>query len=394
MRKLVEEARKKGPLIERELLLSATLHNDDFEETFNKIHSRKSPFQSGAISRHGEIILATKGFKLQGSDTLDLGDNYAYHYHFKTRYERKRETKGFNTPFKILIISLTVSIILGLILTSIIVTFYFNRKSKEAEKIMSEIISGNLKARFKLEFQDENFGLMVKFNQMADQIENLVLSLQQRKDEQTRVLQELAHDLRTPIASLNSLNQLLHEKSNLIDEAKKEELHSLMQKEINYFSKLVEELLFLSGVNDPKYTRNFEKINLSHLIEDEINLFRNNGKEIIFEPAEVQILGDKQLIKRLIKNALSNALKHAHKKIKISLKSQAIMIEDDGPGLSPEDIEVFGKKRFTRALSDEISIGLGSVIMQKIAELHGGKILIENTYPGARLTILFENLWE
>lgn len=387
IRQLRNEVRKKLPIEERSIVFHELLTTKkDLSEIIKKLHSKKSPFKKGAITLNDNIIYSTKDFTFDNTEKYEIGNGYVYHYLFEPS-NKWRRTGAPPETFRLILIGLMVAIILGLILTSIIVTLYFNRKSKEAEAVMGKIMSGNLKARFTLNFQDQNFGLMSKFNEMADQIEELVISLKEKRDEQTKVLQELAHDLRTPIASMKSLNELLLEKKDQLTPQKEKELQTLIQKEINYFSRLVEELLFLSGVNDPKYTHNFQHLNVTDLINEEIAVFSSGDIKINFYPEELTIVGDKQLMIRLIKNALSNALKHAHSKIDIRIKGRTILIEDDGPGLRPEDLEIFGKKKFSRALNEEISIGLGSVIMNKIAQIHGGSLAMENSNPGARLKI-------
>lgn len=390
MRQLREELRKKMPLEERAVIFNDLLtHKQDISEIFNKLHSQRSPFKKGAITKNDAIIYSTPEFNFKDTEKLELNNGHAYHYHFLPHTSKDRRPPPPPEAFRLILLGLGVAILLGLILTSIIVTLYFNKKSKEAEKIMGRIMSGDLKARFPLNFQDQNFGLMSKFNEMADQIEELVLSLKEKRDEQTKVLQELAHDLRTPIASMKSLNELLVEKKQLLTPEKEKHLQTLMQKEIDYFSRLVEELLFLSGVNDPKYTNHFQKLDLTQLIADEIAVFSSSKLKINFHPQELIVNGDQQLLVRLFKNALSNALKHAQSCVDVRIEGENVFIEDDGPGLKEEDLLIFGKKKFSRAINEEISIGLGSVIMNKIVQIHGGSLAIENINQGARLKISF-----
>ncbi len=390
MRQLREELRKKMPLDERAVIFNDLLtHKQDISDIFNNLHSKRSPFKKGAITKNDQIIYSTPEFSFKNTEKLELNDGHTYHYRFIPHFSKGRRLPPPPGTFRLILLGLGVAILLGLILTSIIVTLYFNKKSRQAEKIMGRIMSGDLKARFPLNFQDQNFGLMSKFNEMADQIEELVLSLKEKRDEQTKVLQELAHDLRTPISSMKSLNELLLEKKKLLTPEKELELQTLIQKEIDYFSRLVEELLFLSGVNEPKYTNHFQKLDLTKLIADEIAVFSSSKIKINFHPQELIINGDQQLLVRLFKNALSNALKHANSAVDVRIEGQNVFIEDDGPGLKEEDLLIFGKKKFTRAINEEISIGLGSVIMNKIVQIHGGSLAMENKTPGARLKILF-----
>ena len=59
-----------------------------------------------------------------------------------------------------------------------------------------------------------------------------------------------------------------------------------------------------------------------------------------------------------------------------------IFVRDNGPGLSQEAIKGFGERRVSRAIEksngNRLSVGLGSVIMKTVAEVHRGKVLVSN----------------
>jgi len=74
--------------------------------------------------------------------------------------------------------------------------------------------------------------------------------------------------------------------------------------------------------------------------------------------------------------------------------SVEVMVKDDGPGLTADALKSFGKRRERRQVMDRdprnFSLGLGSVIMRTIAEVHDGRIVISNLdNGGACLKIIF-----
>lgn len=270
--------------------------------------------------------------------------------------------------------------------------YYLRKKSLEARKVLSELGSGNLKARFEIKRFDEFGNLILDFNRMAQEIERLVMRLHETERSRSNLLQELGHDLRTPLTSLaTSIDafKFHHEKLN---EEEKEELFSMIESDIRYFTDLLEKLTMVATIDEPQYKASTEKINLSDLLDVEIKNRQSASKDGVqwnlhtdpLSPSVIQ--GDSHLITRLFKNAFDNASRYAHSQVRINLitvkNSVEIVIMDDGPGLSEEALVSFGKRKERRELKRrnvrDFSLGLGSVIMKTIAEVHGGHVSVFN----------------
>lgn len=215
-----------------------------------------------------------------------------------------------------------------------------------------------------------------------------------RETEKTRIglIQELAHDLRTPMASLRNLIETLSTGSPSLDSQLREELFQLAVKETDYLTQLVEDLLFLAQVMEPKSKPQDQSVSLTQLLVDELELMSTRYPDVDFEALEnsreILVEGHPHLLKRLIRNALDNAASYARSKVSVriiqrrSSQSFEILVLDDGPGLSPESLSSFGKKRSTRYMGSHregrLSVGLGSVIMTTIAQNHEGSVEISN----------------
>lgn len=270
--------------------------------------------------------------------------------------------------------------------------YYLRRKSKESRKVLARLGSGDLKARFEIKRFDEFGNLLIEFNRMADEIERLVVRLQDTEISRSNLLQELGHDLRTPLTSLSTAFETLKEHNEQLTHEERVEVFSMIGIDIRYFKDLLEKLTLIATIDGPHYKSTTEKIDLTSLLEMEVSSRQiASGETLKWElvkPNETApiILGDNHLITRLFRNAFDNASRYANKKISISiniLKDQVeVLVTDDGPGLTEEAIKSFGKRRERRIHKEkdpnDFSLGLGSVIMKTIAQVHGGQIEMMN----------------
>lgn len=271
------------------------------------------------------------------------------------------------------------------------------RKARQAADVISAIKKGDWQKRMPIDGVDEVGQLMAEFNRMADEIESAVRSMQRAEASRTSLLQELAHDLRTPVASLRGLIETLEMRNDALNTKSRGELFSLAQKEIDYFARLIEDLLFLAQVRDPRYLNSGKSIDIAQVLRDQRERTNTEGKISIsiegLSEGPLTLRGDGVLLKRLIRNAVDNAVSFAKSKVGIEVrqtkdeqKQLEIQIRDDGPGFSEQALATFGEKRFSRFIGNDggerLSVGLGSVIMSTVVDVHGGTIKVRNLSTG------------
>lgn len=287
-------------------------------------------------------------------------------------------------------IVVSIMIILVVLLTtamSTIITYRsFGAFYKSARIVIDRIKSGEFSARFANIRNDEVGQVMSAFNQMAEEVEKYVTQIKNSESNRIRLLQELAHDLRTPISSLKNAVTTLHQKKERMSKEQEEEFFSLAIHEMDYFEKLVEDLLFLAKMSEPKYMIERNEFDLMELIGDEVKRLDSHFPNLkIKEVASITFLsfeGDRHLFQRLIRNALENAASFARHQVLIQIEHSdrlTISVRDDGPGISEQVLKDFGKRKVSRYLSSQnrserVSVGLGSVIMQTIVDLHHGEL--------------------
>jgi signal transduction histidine kinase len=312
---------------------------------------------------------------------------------------------GFLPIFAISTASLFISVLLGVGVALFSLLRSLQEKVNLADSVISELKRGNLKARFSIEKMDDVGKAMSRFNQMADEIERLVSQLKDAEQSRMSLLQELAHDLRTPVASLKHLLETFQGDREALSEALKKELTGLALREVEYFERLVEDLLVLAQVNEPRYRADRKPISFTDLLNDEIDgvsaQYESKKSTIQIErkimDGNILLTGDPHLLRRMLRNTLDNAFSFARSKITISLSVVAgnavATVQDDGPGFSAEALSGFGERRVSRLLnsqteqtSERVSVGLGSVIIKTVARIHRGDVQVVNN-QGAQVAL-------
>ncbi|MDY3006380.1 HAMP domain-containing sensor histidine kinase [Anaerococcus porci] len=233
-----------------------------------------------------------------------------------------------------------------------------------------------------------------------EKIKNSFNRMLKRLDESYKAEKEFtrgaAHELKTPLAIINSQIDLYDEMYMNDDEVK--DLIHMIKNESDRLKKLVTNLLDISELNSIKRD---EKIEISSLIE-EVNqdlAYLSDKKNISIENKcdESYILGNDILIYRVFYNIIENAMKYNKKdgyiKIysKIKKESIKIFIEDSGIGIenNERDKVFIPFYRINKENQKEKGSGLGLSLIYKTIKIHGGEIKILDSKIGAKFSIKF-----
>jgi signal transduction histidine kinase len=308
---------------------------------------------------------------------------------------RPRNPGGHGPQFFPLSVLVMIIMVLAGIAVALLITIFRSLREHvlAADSVISELQRGNLKARFPIERMDEIGNAKTRFNAMADEIERLVERLRSAEASRNNLLQELAHDLRTPVASLGSILETVFTEAQMSPDVA--ELAQLAEKEVDYMGHLVEDLLLLAQLSEPSYTPNRQHVDFMALLEEECDsiALRKDDIQIVkkFELEEVLLSGDEHLFRRLIRNSLENACSYAKAKVEVHAFLDAsgrlgISFRDDGPGFDADALQKFGERRGQRMIKKtqggRLSLGLGSVIMKSVISLHRGDLRATNNVGG------------
>lgn len=245
----------------------------------------------------------------------------------------------------------------------------------------------------KKEINSLNTNLEKKVEERTKEVKELL----NQKDE---FIQQLGHDLKTPLTPLNTLLPIVAKKTNNKELKKMIDVTISNTKQI---TKLVKNTLELAKLKTTKNDFELKETNLLNEINKVIdsNKLIIDNRQITIENRldnNLSIIADSFQIESLFENLLTNAIKYMKKEggtIKIDSRQEngfvEVMIKDDGIGLTEESINKIFNEFYKADWSrhDMESTGLGLSICKKIVERHGGKIWVESEGLGKGSTFHF-----
>ena len=218
-----------------------------------------------------------------------------------------------------------------------------------------------------------------------------------REDELKRLLKlkseflnNLSHEIRTPITGVVSLSQSLYELYDELNESQRLEITRSIAKNSKRLNSLMENILDLSKLSSFTYELNLTYVNLSTLLYNRLDVCKRlylNNKEIEFitniEP-NIVINCDEHYIKSTLDNLIINAITYSKEgKIIINLNKRSkihFSIKDEGIGINKLELRdifdafVVGSKTSTNAGGR----GVGLALCLRAIKLHGGNIWAES----------------
>ena len=263
---------------------------------------------------------------------------------------------------------------------------YLERRLRSISDSAEAIIAGDTRKRMPVSGRRDEFDQLAStLNRMLDRIEGLLENLRQ-------VSNDVAHDLRTPLARLrNRLERSSVEGADVVVADALRQVDSVLE--------LFAAILRLAEVESGETKRFFTKVDLSALMtelaESYAPAFEDQGRTLLWsiEPGHV-ISGDRELLAQAVVNLLENAQRHTPENTIVRLTARLVgnsiclQVADTGPGAPKRDLPRI-TKRFARLDSSRNTAGhgLGLSLVTAVARLHGGRLVLKNADPGLIATI-------
>jgi two-component system sensor histidine kinase CpxA len=274
---------------------------------------------------------------------------------------------------------------------------YFTKRLRTLQEATHKIAKGDFSVRVSESFAQGKDEIA----ELGRDFDNMTARLEKAMDEQRRLIKDVSHELRSPLARLQIALAIAQQKST---ESIQPELEKIKQA-ADYLNSIITEILAIPVQSQAPVALD-DVIDLISLLE---TLIENYAEESTKKSVEIHF--SSQLEEALVKtrssilvgvfeNILRNALlytpknSHIHVNIDINLRSNRyrISISDQGPGVPEENIddifEPFFRTDQARA-RESGGFGLGLAIAQRTVSMHQGAVYAENNHDKG-LTIFIE----
>jgi signal transduction histidine kinase len=247
---------------------------------------------------------------------------------------------------------------------------------------------GNLSVRVRSTRQDEIGQLGRSFNQMADQLQALITS-------QRRLLGDISHELRSPLARLKFAIKLARTSPDT-----KSSLDRI-ERDVNRIAALVGDIVEMNFIECGPVGQVAEIAHAADIIDEVI---RDCTLEAEVRGCRIavngslagEIVGNRELLRRAVENVLRNGIRYSpqHSAIDVSFSENThtatISVRDYGPGVPEQALtqifDPFFRVEEARNPNGGGS-GLGLSIAKQAVQVHHGTITAENASPGLRVQI-------
>ena len=270
------------------------------------------------------------------------------------------------------------------LLFAFLLAWYFARPIRDLRQAFEAASHGDLAPRFHASGKrgDELTDLGRDFDRMTGRLRHLM-------DSQTRLLHDVSHELRSPLARLQAAIGLAHQQPEKMDASLER-----IERESERMDKLIGELLTLSRLEAGAASPLSEDVGIADLLHDIMEDARYEAKA---RQQDIAMAGDAaiadaavtrrpELLARAVENVVRNALKHSPDggTVEVDLSRLhdgkqewvRIAVLDRGPGVATADLarifEPFFRASHTQHSTD--GHGLGLAIAQHVIGAHGGSI--------------------
>jgi signal transduction histidine kinase len=246
--------------------------------------------------------------------------------------------------------------------------------------------------------REKNTAVVKKINNSLElKVQERTIALEEALAYKTEFLNNLSHEVKTPIQGFTIMSEGLVEHWQEFDEAKRLSLASNVANNAQRLASLVSNLLDLSKFTANRMEMHFSSVNFNDIMKDVIDecyrLYLNQKSiHIKFEEVDnLTTMVDKERIAQVLRNLFVNAIRFSPDEGTLTVSMSYVnegdlcfQIVDTGVGIPENEIEMIFESftQSTRTKTRAGGTGLGLSICKQIIEAHNGKIWAENNLSG------------
>jgi two-component system OmpR family sensor kinase len=288
------------------------------------------------------------------------------------------------SPWQLIAIGIVTSLAFSALLA-----WYLARPIRSLRWAFDSAAAGRLDTRVSPRIgsrRDELADLGRDFDRMAQHLQSLVSS-------QRRLLHDMSHELRSPLARLQAAVGLARQ-----DPAKMDATLERIERETHRLDAMVGELLTLARLESRTSAPAKETVDFAHLVasiaEDARFEAKALGRRLSINVSDARVTGDPALLHRAVENVVRNAVKFTAGGTEVTITlanagdKTVLTVSDHGPGIAADELSKVFEPFYRAAGTDASGFGLGLAIAQRAVEAHGGAIRATNiTSGGLRVEI-------
>jgi signal transduction histidine kinase len=282
-------------------------------------------------------------------------------------------------------VALVVSVVLGL-LCGLLLGQYADRRVREIARVADRISGGDMSRRVPETGANDSFEeLGRQINHMLDRISTLMSELRMLTD-------SLAHDLRSPVGRLRAAaDAALSAKTT----EERDQMLGAVIRQSDSLMRILSTALEIARSEAFTSQNQFSWFDPAQLAEELVEMYEplaeEGGAVVTLDRAKMilPIFGHRQLLAQALSNLIENAIKYASSGEAIAVvvrdedSTLSLGVADRGPGI-PEELRSEARRRFGRLDPSRTAegAGLGLSLVQAIAHLHQGELVLADNAPG------------
>ncbi|MGB0526003.1 MAG: sensor histidine kinase [Flammeovirgaceae bacterium] len=253
---------------------------------------------------------------------------------------------------------------------------------KQKEELEEEVANRTQDLKLKKEELEISIGKLQDSEQQLRELNEL-------KD---KLFSVIAHDLRSPLSTLDSFLNILTKHSHKLSQQQLDKLSIQTKQSLSNLSLLLDNLLQWAFAHMHSHQILLKEVNLNQVIEKNMDLVRLEAQQKSIQlrqdtVSEAVLQVDEDMLDFVLRNLLNNAIKFSHKNGTVSIKTQQdatnwlISVQDEGVGIAAEDLQkVLDQDTFfsSRGTQQEKGIGIGLSLCQAFIKQHGGMLWVES----------------
>ena len=279
-------------------------------------------------------------------------------------------------------------VLLAVLVLCYLLARYLTSPLRKLQTALERFGQGDFSARTAATRRDELGELARTFDRMAERIQNLVAA-------ERRLLLDISHELRSPLARLGVAIELARSGEN------RDAALDRIQKESDRLNTLVGGLLQSTRAEVDPNTMRTQAVRLDELLADivsdcSIEAAARGCSLDLDANSPTTVTGDPELLRRAAENVIRNAIRYSPPQSAIQVRlsrdnhTAHVQVRDYGPGVPEEALgRIF--EPFYRVEGDRNresgGVGLGLAIAQRAVQLHKGRLQAHNANPGLRIDI-------